>query len=182
MNRGDFRQLANYVDPPHQHLALKYAVAMSGANAAQDYVHLEKQCYLSARGHLEKAETQADGASFCNIETVQALILVARFEFTKANAARALLTTSRLMRLLSLLGYDHVDRTVTGSDKERFASLAPSVNSAAGLQEVRRTFWIAFSMHCHAIANAGGPGAVETDEVCLEHVMLSPLSTCSSWY
>jgi len=132
----------------------------------QDSGQIEQQYCIAARSHLDKAEMQADGASFWNIETVQTLILVARYEFTNACAARAILTTGRLMQLLSLLRYDRLDcSTRAGSDSDRFASLAPSVDDPNRLHDVRRAFWIAFSLNCHATANAGGPGAIEIDEV-----------------
>ena len=182
INREKFQQIADSVDPPHQHLALMYAVAMSGASCAQNPIQIEEQCYLSARNHLDKAETQLDSSSFWNVETVQALILLARFEFTKANAARALLTTSRFMQLINLLGYDLVDRNATQSDRNRFASLASFVNNPTRLKELRHTFWIAFSMHCHGVANAGGPGTVESDEVGTQHVVFLLAPGFSSRY
>jgi hypothetical protein len=153
---------------------------MSGASASEDSVNLEQQCYVAARYHLEMAEMQADNSSFLNLETAQTLILVARFEFTHTNAARALITTARLMRLLSLLEYDGLDSSVARMDKDGFKTLPPlQAHSPMKLQEMRRTFWIAFSVHCYAAANFAGCGPIETDEVCLEFVELFLLRVSS---
>lgn len=96
------------------------------------------------------------------------MILVARFELTKACAAQALLMTSRLMLLIHLLGYDRLDRAANGTEDDRFAAHVPRLNNPAELQNARRTFWVAFLLHCHGVANAGGPNIVETDEVCFQ--------------
>ena len=165
LDPAKFWHLANHIDIHHQHLALKYAVGMSGASSARTSTLLEEQYYMSARHHVDKAEAQADGASCWNIETVQTLILIARYEFTKAVPARALLTMSRLMRLIGLLGYDRVDRQSKENDINPRSYFALKMDPPVESEEARRVFWIAFSMDCHAHTYAGSPETIETIEV-----------------
>lgn len=120
----------------HQCQALTHAVAMAGAGARDTTRHLEQQCYMAARSHLEMAETYMDGSSFLTLETAQALILVVRFEFTNTQTPRALITMTRLMRLIRLLMFDRLDRLDTEG-------------SSPKADESRRTFWTSFAMHCH---------------------------------
>lgn len=139
---------------------------MSGAGTAPSTPRKGEQCYLAARSHLEKAEMQIDGACPWNIETVQALTLVARYEFINTNPARALLTTNRLLRLVTLLGYDHLDQSDVRTDSpERFINLALPLERPEKLHEVRCTFWLAYAINCHTMANVGCSIALETNEV-----------------
>ncbi|EEQ34061.1 conserved hypothetical protein [Microsporum canis CBS 113480] len=141
----------------HQGQALRYAVGMAGANTCENSQHLQQQCYVAARFHLEMAETQTDSSSLLSLETVQALILVARFEFTHAREATALITTARLSRLLSLLGYDKLGGYDARTDKD-------GVLSPVRLEEMKRTFWIAFLIKCHASTRCPGWEPIAIDE------------------
>jgi hypothetical protein len=167
----DFLQSSESTTTTHslQTQALKYAVAMSGASAIKDSTGLEQQCYMAARSRLEMAETQTDNSSFLNLETAQTLILVARYEFTHTNSARALITAARLMRLLSLLKYDTLDSFPSLVETDNSQKL-PQVqeHSSAKVQEMRRTFWIAFSLHCYSATNFAGCGPIEIEMVCRE--------------
>ena len=109
---------------------------------------------------------QVDGACPWNIETVQALILIARYEFVNTNSARALLTTNRLIGLVTLLGLDQLDQSDDSTDcPERFANLELPFIRPDRLHEARCTFWIAYTINCHAIANVGRSMTLETNEV-----------------
>lgn len=90
----------------HQHQALKYAVAMTGAGAHDTTSHLEQQCYVAARFHLEMAETQVENSSFLNLQTVQTLILVARYEFLRTRAERAIITSGAVIDVPDVQGTD----------------------------------------------------------------------------
>lgn len=133
----------------HQSQALVCAVAMSGASSLQSK-EASLDLYTRARSHMEGAEMETDDSSFLNLETTQAMALVARFEFAAAKQ-RALLTLARLMRLLTLLGYDRLDGNSTG---QRWAYTkppqSPHSHTAALTHEKRCTFWIAFCMHCNS--------------------------------
>ncbi|KAL2819697.1 hypothetical protein BJX63DRAFT_381476 [Aspergillus granulosus] len=136
----------------HQCMALKYAAALSGSTACGDSA-LAMESYIAARFHLERAENLADNSSFLNLETVQALLLVARFEFTHISGPKGLLTIARAMQLLSLLGYDMLDRTSADGERDSSPMMLPKTHSPGCIQMIRRAFWIAFAMHCNAAAS-----------------------------
>ncbi|CAI7646199.1 unnamed protein product [Penicillium discolor] len=125
----------------HQHQALKYAVAMAGAGARNTTLHLEHQYYVAARSHLEMAETHIGNSSFLNLETAQTLILIARYEFTRTDTTRAIITMARLMQLIRLLELDIIDRKRTQDDPPQ---------NLQKIHESRNTLWIAYAFHCHA--------------------------------
>ncbi|PLN82768.1 hypothetical protein BDW42DRAFT_184610 [Aspergillus taichungensis] len=126
---------------PHQHQGLKYAVAMAGASAHKTTLHLEQQCYVAARSHLEMAEMHMGNSTVLNLETVQTLILIARYEFTRNHATRAILTMARLLQLVRLLELDNLDREEPqGSPSQR----------ASKNDESRTTLWIAYALNCHS--------------------------------
>ncbi|GFF94993.1 hypothetical protein IFM53868_07794 [Aspergillus udagawae] len=136
----------------HQCMALKYAAALSGSSACGESA-LAMESYLAARFHLEKAENLTDNSSFLNIETVQALLLVARFEFTHISRPKGLLTIARTMQLISLLGYDMLNQTSAERESDSSQIMLPKSHSSGCLQKIRRKFWIAFAMHCNATAS-----------------------------
>ncbi|PKY07087.1 hypothetical protein P168DRAFT_315611 [Aspergillus campestris IBT 28561] len=126
---------------PHQHQGLKYAVAMAGAGSHKTTLHLEQQCYVAARSHLEMAEMHMGDSTFLNLETVQTLILIARYEFTRTHATRAILTMARLLQLVRLLELDNLDR----GEQQGGSSPRP-----AKIDESRNTLWMAYALHCHS--------------------------------
>ena len=136
----------------HQCMALKHAVAMSGSSACGESA-LAMESYWAARYHLERAENMTDNSSFLNIETVQALLLVARFECTHVSGPKGLLTIARLMQLIGLLGYDMLDQSSSEEEKDSCHILMSKSHSSGNVQKIRQTFWIAFSIHCNATAS-----------------------------
>jgi hypothetical protein len=136
----------------HQCKSLKFAVAMSGSNACGDSA-LAVESYFMARYHMGKALGLRDGSSFLNLETIQASLLIARFEFTYYSGPKGLLTLASLMQLIGLLGYDKLDQS-SSEDEIHSSNISQSQSDTFGnLQKKRQTFWIAFSMHCNAAAN-----------------------------
>ncbi|EFQ99791.1 hypothetical protein MGYG_02803 [Nannizzia gypsea CBS 118893] len=155
----------------HQGQALRYAVGMAGAGTFENPADLQQQCYVAARFHLEMAETQTDSSSLFSLETVQALILVARFEFTHGREAAALITAARLSRLIGLLGYDRLGVSDTRTDKG-------GILSPVRLEEMKRTFWTGFLLKCHATTRCPGTAPIVVDEI--HTVLPSKLTTTES--
>ena len=151
IDRQEFLQSIVSVEA-HQCMALKHAVAMSGSSACGESA-LAMESYLAARYHLERAENMADNSSFLNLETVQALLLVARFECTYISGPKGLLTIARLMQLIALLGYDILDQGPSEDENTNCPSLLSKAQCPGNLQKIRQTFWIAFSIHCNATAS-----------------------------
>ncbi|KAJ5164770.1 uncharacterized protein N7500_006600 [Penicillium coprophilum] len=150
----DQREFLRSVVPmkTHQCMSLKYATALSGSTACGETA-LAMESYIAARFHLERAENLADNSTFLNLETVQALLLVARFEFIHISGPKGLLTIARATQLLSLLGYDVLDRTSSEGEQNSSHVMPPKSHSPGCIQMIRRTFWIAFAMHCNAAAS-----------------------------
>ncbi|KAG6354280.1 hypothetical protein INS49_004885 [Diaporthe citri] len=115
MSKSAFYRTLQQSPDKHQTLALKYAVCMAGAQAERDSFQFKEQCYIAARLHLEQAELGSGASSFWNAEAAQALVLVARFEFEHFTSPRAMVTTSRLFALMSVLCH----QDISGSEKEQ---------------------------------------------------------------
>lgn len=143
----------------HQHQALKYAVAMAGAGAHNTTLHLEHQYYVTARSHLEMAETHIGNSSFLNLETAQTLILIARYEFTRTDTTRAIITMARLMQLIRLLEIDIIDRKRTQDDPPQ---------NLQKIHESRNTLWIAYAFHCHASTIFPRCEPIDIQTVCID--------------
>lgn len=146
---------------------MRYAVAMAGAGVHNTTLHLEQQCYVAARSHLEMAETHMESSSL-NLERVQTLILIARYEFTQTHATRAIITMARLTQLVRLFELDNLDRRET-----------PSAASQH-LQKIwgsRNTFWIAYGLHCHSSILFSRCEPIDMETVCAQPYHPDPLSS-----
>lgn len=150
----------------HQHQALKYAVAMAGAGARNTTLHLEQQYYVAARSHLEMAETHMRNSSFLNLETAQTLILIARYEFTRTDTTRAVITMARLMQLIRLLELDNIDRRRTQGDPPQ---------NLQKIHESRNTLWIAYAFYCHASTIFSRCEPIDIETVCIDAKRLDSL-------
>lgn len=151
VDQQEFFQSIIFVDS-HQCKALKYAVAMSGLHASGESIMAEECCTI-ARYYMQRALGLLDGSSFLNIESVQASILIARYELTNYSGPKGLLTLAGLMQLIQVLGFDRLDQTSAESEKHNDNTLQSQPNDAAISQKIRQTFWIAFALHCNAAAN-----------------------------
>lgn len=166
INRDRFFCLATEIPIPHQVNALRYAVAMAGASLSDDLPHLESLCYNSTRHYIELAEREDDGASFLNLEMLQALILIERHEFMEATtSARAWMTHGRTMRLVKLLGLHVMDADSAPMELNRLCIPHSASPSPTDLDERRRTFWVAFNLDLFIAAMTNTPPSIEVDEV-----------------
>jgi hypothetical protein len=128
----------------HEH-ALKYAVATSGASAEENSMDIADRCYRLARHHLESAESAADSAAFLDIGTVQALILIARFELKHKPLTRVRMTTARLRELIYALELDMLDLPIAEEDVKLNPSPSP-VAEPGQIGNIRLTFWFAWAI------------------------------------
>ena len=147
INRNRFYWIISQYPDKHQVSALSNAVAMAGAALSEDFPHVEAFFYHAVRHHIEQAERQEDGSNFQNLEIVQALLLILRFEFTETKSlARAWMTHGRVIRLLKLLSFDVLDAgdALLSSRTLRVPRATPM--TSAEMDEIRRTFWVSFNM------------------------------------
>lgn len=146
---------------------------MSGAVATQQAESLCDKYYAYARYHLEEAETQVDDSSMLSLQTVQAMILLVRFEFSCKPRPRAILNMARLMQLVNLMGYDNLDgqeARPTSSTNDIHSRGSSKGENDERLQEERLAFWIAYAIYCNYSTDVTYCGPVEADHVSLEPI------------
>jgi hypothetical protein len=98
-------------------------------------------------------------SSSLNLETVQTLILIARYEFTQKHATRAIITMARLTQLVRLFEVDNLDRRETPNAASQHLQK---------IQESRNTFWIAYSLHCHSSILFSRCDPIDIETVCAQ--------------
>lgn len=114
---------------------------MAGAQAESAAFQLKERYYTAARYHLEQAELGSGTSSFWNVETAQALVLVARFEFEHFACPRAMITMSRLFALMSILSHQETPGSERGQglDEEEVhqRKMISLINLSMKFQEAR---------------------------------------------
>lgn len=113
---------------------------------------MARECYTTAQYHMQRALSLLDGSCFLNIESVQASLLIARYELTHYSGPKGLLTLAGLMQLIRVLGFDMLDQTSSETENNSSILLQSHGNAAAIPQKIRQTFWTAFALHCNASA------------------------------
>jgi hypothetical protein len=150
----------------HQVNALSYAIAISGACLSGEFPNLKLLCYQSARQYLELAERQEDGTSFLNLESLQALLLILRYELNEAKCIeRAWMTHGRAMTLAKLLHMDTIDASQVPIGEGSVYVPHETQPSLAEMDERRRTFWVAFGFDFFISALTNSMPTFQTSEV-----------------
>ncbi|KAL8651133.1 MAG: hypothetical protein Q9226_004839 [Calogaya cf. arnoldii] len=116
----------------------------------EKYAQWEQHCYRSARHHLEKLETEDDSGTFMSIDALQAIILLALYEFKQMYFARAWLTIGKAMRLAQMFGLHKMDGNSLISQDSGFQPGLHPTTDWTQLEERRRTFWVAFNVDWYA--------------------------------
>lgn len=156
--------------------ALKHAICMAGAHVDRE-TKLEEQCYTATRSYLDQAELEVQGSSFWNLEAAQALVLVARYEFTHIKSQRAFITMARLNALISILQ----QRCLAGESPNLALSHAPTLNLCTQ-QEMQRTVCLVLSLKCRSSPVVPTHDEAESYLVCAAPctpVWMSPTSPSS---
>lgn len=171
INRIRFYRLLSQTPSTHQTNALSCAVAMAGAALSDDFPHLETLFYNSVRNHIEQAERQEDNSSFQNLEILQSLLLIARYEFTGTKCtARAWMTHGRGMRLAKLMCFDILDSEQHSPGPGSLRIPLPGPVSKEEMDERRRTFWVGFNMDFFISAMTNTMPTLQTSEVSLASI------------
>lgn len=139
---------------------------MSGAASDVQFRDMAMQFYLRTRHCLEQAETDSEKDAFLSLEAAQALILVARFEFMRGHPERGLLTMSRLMRMLTLMGYNRLDQS---APILKPSSSPPDISPDTKLHGKRRAYLLAYLLNAHASSSAVGLGSAADAEMVWNH-------------
>ncbi|KAL8852234.1 MAG: hypothetical protein Q9221_002836 [Calogaya cf. arnoldii] len=93
-----FRSLSPFLTTNRGIASLSNAIWLHAVSMIPEkYAQWEEHCYRSARHHLEKLETEDDSGTFMSIDALQAIILLALYEFNQMYFARAWLTIGKAM-------------------------------------------------------------------------------------
>ena len=98
VNQMRFRSLSPFLTTNRGIASLSNAIWLHAVSMIPEkYAQWEEHCYRSARHHLEKLETEDDSGTFMSIDALQAIILLALYEFNQMYFARAWLTIGKAM-------------------------------------------------------------------------------------
>ncbi|KAL8992056.1 MAG: hypothetical protein Q9169_007408 [Polycauliona sp. 2 TL-2023] len=102
VNQLRFRSLSPFLSTDRGIASLSDAIWLHAASLIPEkYAQWEGPCYQNARNHLEKLETEDDHGTFMSIDALQAIILIALYEFKQMYFARAWLTIGRAMETVA---------------------------------------------------------------------------------
>ena len=139
--------------------ALVYAVALAGcSHITPEDSERQSTCYNLARDYAERCERE-DCMSDLNF--VQALLLIGRFEATSQKLERSWLTLGRaamLCRLLRLHRMDevsHDQNTESGESQNSPLFSLPHTEDPVLLEERRRTFWGLYILESYVETRSG---------------------------
>ncbi|RAR15242.1 hypothetical protein DDE83_001276 [Stemphylium lycopersici] len=114
----------------------------------------EEQFYYSnARSEVNQSEQETDDVAFPNLETIQALILIARRELAKGVTNRATVTIARAMRAMMLMGGHRIaDDHIEGSRSAQRGIRNCTPDSQTLPQEMQQSWWALYTVNaCCAV-------------------------------
>lgn len=98
VNQARFRSLSPFFSTDRGIASLSDAIWLHAASVVPErYAQWEEHCYRSARHHLERLETEENNGTFMSIDALQAVILIALYEFKQMHFGRAWLTIGKAM-------------------------------------------------------------------------------------
>ncbi|CAN9209202.1 unnamed protein product [Alternaria alternata] len=153
--------------------ALVYAVALVGCAHSLGGTERQATCYNFARDYVERCERKD---LMKDMNCLQALLLIGRFEAMSRKLERSWLTLGRaamLCRLLRLHQMDavrHDQGIQNGKNDSGILSGLPYTEDVALLEERRRTFWALYILQSYVKTRTGWDcqlGDVKDFRVCL---------------
>jgi hypothetical protein len=128
----------------------------------------EEQLYYSnARSAVNQSEQETDGVAFPNLETVQALILIARRELAKGLTKRATVTIARAMRAMMLMGGHRIvdDHTESSRSAQRgIQDCTPDLHTLP--QEMQQSWWALYTVNSCCTVREDIGIAIDSCQVC----------------
>ncbi|KAF2758616.1 hypothetical protein EJ05DRAFT_500136 [Pseudovirgaria hyperparasitica] len=133
-------------DPSIQ--ALSYAIALMTISVTGTQLYPEKGFYLRARRLLDESEIYGDGRSLANLNILQTLIILLRYEIGSQRNASSCLTAARATQLVKMMRLSQIDsRELLSGYKARYPDVSlPLANDPIELEERRRCFWALYVM------------------------------------
>ena len=152
--------------------SLSYAIWLHGSLFCPNGDSVEKLCYSKAREHLLRTEVDVGTSVRMNVETLQASLLIAMYEFKRMYFARAWISLGRAVRMALIMGLHRMDQNethengVNGTNGQR--SRRPSRSEEGDcidLEEKRRAFWSAFILDRFSNIGTDWPMMIDEKEV-----------------
>ncbi|KAI4221769.1 MAG: hypothetical protein L6R36_006663 [Xanthoria steineri] len=171
VNQTRYRSLSPLMSTDRGIAGLSNAIWLHASSLIpENYRQWEDYCYRSARHHLEKQETEDNNGTFMSIDALQAIILIALYEFKQMYFARAWLTIGKAMvrsheykstlmwhklthlgqRLAQMFGLHKMDGNPLTRQDSGFQPGLQLTSDWCQLEERRRTFWVAFNVDWYA--------------------------------
>ncbi|EPE28687.1 Zn2/Cys6 DNA-binding protein [Glarea lozoyensis ATCC 20868] len=123
-------------DKSRSHTCLQHAMWTLGASLSTQFQHLEKSLYSDTKKMLEELENKCTDIRSVEIEQVQAWILIAIYEFLRFNYCHGWMSAGRSFRLVQLMRLYKIDTP----------NSIHSHGDWIKTEEMRRTFWMAYSL------------------------------------
>ncbi|KAK0620713.1 fungal-specific transcription factor domain-containing protein [Immersiella caudata] len=177
-------------------LCLQYAMWTLAMALSSQFESLRDTLYNETRQMLETLDLSEDDMGVVRIEQVQAWLLIAHYEFARANYRRGWVSAGRAFRLVQLAKLHEIDSPGNILDCE----------DPVLVEERRRTFWVAYCLDRFICMKSRWPLTLIEEVLCTrlpspelafqgghpirvcflseaiashEHTMLSPLAECA---
>ncbi|KAI1377953.1 fungal-specific transcription factor domain protein [Hypoxylon crocopeplum] len=136
---------------------LQYAMWTSATAFSSQFGGLQEALYAKTRFMLDQIDLNGTDSLLCQIEHVQAWILVTFYEFGRTNYRRGWLSAGRVFRLVQFLKlYDIDSPKPLGLECE---------DDPVTLEEKRRTFWVAYCLDRFISVSEGAPMTLSEEMV-----------------
>ncbi|KAK0715944.1 fungal-specific transcription factor domain-containing protein [Lasiosphaeris hirsuta] len=149
------RQTVN-VGGPNYKLCLQYAMWTLAMALSSQFETSRDHLYNETRHMLEVLDLSDDDMGTVRIEQVQAWLLIAYYEFARANYRRGWVSAGRAFRLVQLARLHEVD-----SPEGRFDNDDPVM-----VEERRRTFWVAYCLDRFICIRSRWPLTLAEEVIC----------------
>ncbi|KAL8847078.1 MAG: hypothetical protein Q9221_007865 [Calogaya cf. arnoldii] len=127
-------------------VSLRFAIWAHAATLDSRYSHLSDKFYLQARKYIEVTEAKTPNRFF-TVPALQALILLALYEFKQACFTRSWVSVGRATWLAHSLGLHKMDTTKPEASPNML-NLLSWTDDVMELEERRRTFWVMLQVNC----------------------------------
>ncbi|KAI1087972.1 fungal-specific transcription factor domain protein [Rostrohypoxylon terebratum] len=136
---------------------LQCAMWTSATAFSSQFGGFQETMYAKTRYMLDQLDLHGNDALVCQIEHVQAWILITFYEFSRTNYRRGWLSAGRVFRLVQLLRlYDLDGPKPLGPDREE---------DPISTEEKRRTFWVAYCLDRFISVSEGAPMTLSEEVV-----------------
>jgi hypothetical protein len=159
--------------------SLSYSIALLGATVTPEQVEAERNFYHLARKYLSMAEGDDEAPGFNSLNMLQAVILIAYYEFRRTSFARAWLSLGRANRLAKMLGLHTMDQNDNTKPRSNFVLPLPEPVGLADMEERRRSFWVLFTFDAYASIRTGSKTSIDDEEVLFSFPYHNPSDTRS---